>query len=104
MTVGLLFGAGVYLLLQRDARRVVLGLGLWANAVNLFLVAMGSRAGSAAPYAGAQAPTPDPLPQALVLTAIVISLAGLVFAAALLRKLAERHGGGDVDLAQELRR
>lgn len=103
-TIGLLFGLGVYQMLQRDTLRVVLGLGLWANGLNLFLLAMGSRTGRSAPYAGALGPTADPLPQALALTAIVISLAGVVMALALLSRLADRHGAGDLDLAQELKK
>lgn len=103
-TIGLFFGLGVYQLLQRGTLRVVLGLGLWTNGLNLFLLAMGSRTGNNAPYAGAQGPTADPLPQALALTAIVISLAGLVMVLALLSRLADRHGEGDLDLARELRK
>lgn len=102
VAIGSLFGLGVFQILQRDPLRLIIGLVLWSNALNLFLLAMGSRAGTSAPYAGATAPS-DPLPQALILTAIVISLAGAVFVLALLRRLADRHGAGDIDRAQDLR-
>lgn len=104
LAIGVLVGVGVFQILQRDPLRLLIGLGLWSNALNLFLLAMGAQSGSSAPYAGAPSPTSDPLPQALVLTAIVISLAAIAFVVALLRRLADRHGAGDLDLARELRR
>lgn len=73
--IGVLVASGVYLLLRARTFSVVLGLALISYAVNLFLFAMGRLvlfqppiiAAGAAGYA-------DPLPQALVLTAIVINL------------------------------
>nr|MDT0657071.1 Na(+)/H(+) antiporter subunit C [Micromonospora sp. DSM 115978] len=72
--VGVLFAAGVTLLLERSLTRVLLGVLLLGNGVNL-LILIGGRAGGA-PLVGV---TPDgrmsdPLPQAMVLTAIVITL------------------------------
>jgi multicomponent Na+:H+ antiporter subunit C len=103
VTIGLLLGLGVHQILQRDPLRLVVGFILWSNALNLFLLAMGSRTGQFAPYSGNPA-TSDPVPQALILTAIVISLGGLVFLLTLLRRLADRHGQGDLDRVQDLRR
>lgn len=104
VTIGLLLGLGVHQILQRDPLRLFVGFILWSNALNLFLLAMGSRTGQFAPYSGNPAPTSDPVPQALILTAIVISLGGLMFLLTLLRRLADRHGQGDLDKAQDLRR
>ena len=73
VTVGVLYATGVYLLLQRSLSRIVIGLALVGHGANLLLLAAGGRAGSA-PVAGADpATTADPLPQALALTAIVIT-------------------------------
>ena len=73
VTVGVLYAVGVYLLLQRSLSRIVIGLAVLGHGANLLLLAAGGRAG-APPVAGADpAVTADPLPQALALTAIVIT-------------------------------
>lgn len=78
--IGTLTAAGVYLLLRARTFDVVLGLTLLSYAVNLFIFLMGRVAIGKPPIIdGRLAPTlanyADPLPQALVLTAIVISFA-----------------------------
>lgn len=71
--IGALTAGGVYLMLQRRTFPVILGLSLLSYAVNIFIFISGRIALNAPPIVGmGQAPT-DPLPQALVLTAIVIS-------------------------------
>ena len=72
--VGALVAAGVYLLLDRSLTRVVLGFLLLGNATNLLLLSTGGPAGRA-PIVGGAEPEEmnDPLPQALILTAIVIT-------------------------------
>lgn len=74
-TIGVLTAAGVYLILRLRAFPVVLGLALLAYAVNLFLFSAGRIAIDAPPVwqKYAEVPYSDPLPQALALTAIVIS-------------------------------
>jgi multicomponent K+:H+ antiporter subunit C len=80
LAIGVLAGSGTWLLLRPRTFQVVIGLSLLSYAINLFIFAMGRLRMNAAPVvpAGA-APDPsmlaDPLPQALVLTAIVISFA-----------------------------
>lgn len=76
--IGVLTGSGVYLMLRSRTFDVALGLTLLSYAVNLFLFAMGRLAVNKAPIlvperAPELANYADPLPQALVLTAIVIS-------------------------------
>jgi len=72
--VGLLTAAGVYLVLRRRTFPVILGLSLLTYAVNLFLFASGRLALNLPPvWISAETAYTDPLPQALVLTAIVIS-------------------------------
>lgn len=73
VTVGGLYAVGTWLLLQRSLSRIVIGLALLGHGANLLLLLAGGRAGGV-PVAGADpATTADPLPQALALTAIVIT-------------------------------
>ena len=77
--IGVLTASGVWLLLRPRTFQVILGLSMLSYAVNLFIYAMGRLAVDAPPLVGSGTPDPalydDPLPQALVLTAIVISFA-----------------------------
>ena len=82
-TAALLFGSGTYLLLQRQLTRIIIGLGLLAHGANLLLLLT---AGSGRPTFVGSGPDDellDPLPQAFVLTAIVISFGVTVFLLAL---------------------
>jgi multicomponent K+:H+ antiporter subunit C len=78
--IGVLAASGVWLMLRPRTFQVAIGLSLLSYAVNLFIFAMGRLSIGAAPIvAAAGTPNPaafaDPLPQALVLTAIVIGFA-----------------------------
>jgi multicomponent K+:H+ antiporter subunit C len=78
--IGALTGSGVWLILRTRTFQVIVGLSLLSYAVNLFILAMGRLETNAAPIlmtqaAGDPSHFSDPLPQALVLTAIVISFA-----------------------------
>ena len=80
LAIGVLTGSGVWLLLRPRTFQVVIGLSLLSYAVNLFILAMGRLRSGVAPIVQAAAAADpaafaDPLPQALVLTAIVISFA-----------------------------
>ncbi len=87
---------GLYaMVVPRHLVRIVLGLLLVQSGVNLFLVAVGYRPEAAAPILlGGQAigPVVDPLPQALVLTAIVIGVGVLALALALVVRVKDVHG------------
>ena len=100
ITLGLLTASGVYLLLRARTFPVVLGLTLISYAVNLFLFAMGRLGGSVA-VIGTPGEYGDPLPQALVLTAIVISFGMTALLVAI--ALAARRAGDDdhVDAARQ---
>lgn len=79
--MGALYACGIYLLLERSLTRVLLGLMLLANATNLLILATGGYAGLA-PFYSKDTPAQDyndPLPQALILTSIVISFAVTAF-------------------------
>ena len=83
--VAVLYGTGVYMILQRTLTKVVLGLALLSHGANLLLLIVGGAAGLA-PLIGsftADDTISDPIPPALVLTAIVISFGMTVFLLAL---------------------
>lgn len=94
---GILVAAGVYLLLQRGLVRVTIGFVLLGHAANVILVAAGGMAWREAPLVGdgETARMADPLPQAFVLTAIVITFGVTVYLLALAR------AGGDDDPGPE---
>jgi multicomponent K+:H+ antiporter subunit C len=90
ITLGVLTACGLYLMLRARVFPVVLGLTLVSYAVNLFLFAMGRLATGVPAIIGKSTEHADPLPQALVLTAIVISFAMTAFVVVLsLRGLGE---------------
>lgn len=80
--VGVLFAVGTYLIMERSLTRIALGIGVLSNGVNLLIVAAGSAPGDA-PIVGRAGDSTDPLPQALVLTAIVIGFGLVSFVLAL---------------------
>jgi multicomponent Na+:H+ antiporter subunit C len=73
LTIGVLFAVGVYLLLQRSLTRIVIGMAFLGHGANLLLLAAGGQPGRP-PIVGVDGRLADPLPQALALTAIVITL------------------------------
>lgn len=80
LAIGILTGSGVWLLLRPRTFQVIIGLALLSYAVNLFILAMGRLRIDAPPILRKGVPVDpsaitDPVPQALVLTAIVISFA-----------------------------
>ncbi|MBN8204742.1 Na(+)/H(+) antiporter subunit C [Microbacterium esteraromaticum] len=81
--MAVLFAAGVYAMLERSLTRVLIGFLLLGNATNLLLLIVMGVPGSA-PFYGAEGPVSDPLPQALTLTAIVITFAVSAFLLALI--------------------
>jgi multicomponent Na+:H+ antiporter subunit C len=97
LTVGALFAIGIFQLLRRNVIRSVIGLIILANAVNLFLLSTGAFDGEAAAYTTAAGPRSDALPQALILTAIVISMGGTAFVLAMLYIISSRYKTADLD-------
>ncbi len=80
LTIGALFAVGVYLMLSRNLIRVILGFLLAGHGINLLLLITG--VGGVPPIVGlarADEQMADPIPQALILTSIVISLAVSTF-------------------------
>ena len=86
LVVGCLMGTGTYLILRRGQIRLILGLGLFSHAINLLLFGTGPLTRGQPPviadkanYLDSVAQMADPLPQALILTAIVISFGMTAF-------------------------
>lgn len=81
LVMGVLYAVGIYLLLERSLTRVLMGLMLLANGTNLLLLTTGGYAALAPLFDKSIQPGEynDPLPQALILTSIVISFAVTAF-------------------------
>ncbi|MGJ3191680.1 Na(+)/H(+) antiporter subunit C [Paenarthrobacter nitroguajacolicus] len=81
IVMGVLYACGIYLILERSLTRVLLGLMLLANATNILILSTGGYAGLAPLFDKETGPDAysDPLPQALILTSIVISFAVTAF-------------------------
>ena len=73
LTAGGLFGIGTYLVLQRKLSRIIIGVALLGHGANVLMVGSGHRGNAPIIGNGDPADLADPLPQALALTAIVIS-------------------------------
>lgn len=96
IAAGVLVACGVYLLLERSLTRILLGILMASNGVNLlFLVSAGPP--GTPPIVGLVAEdVSDPLPQAMVLTAIVITMAVAAFVLALAYRSFQLHGHDEV--------
>jgi multicomponent K+:H+ antiporter subunit C len=98
LLIGVLTACGVYLMLRGRTFPVVLGLTFLSYAVNLYLFAMGRLAVGQPPVIGTGLPGyTDPVPQALVLTAIVIGFAMTAFVIMLALKARAELGNDHVD-------
>jgi multicomponent Na+:H+ antiporter subunit C len=103
LAIGTLFGIGVFQLLRRNVIRSIIGVLLLLNSVNLFLLSAGAYQGTQAAYTIAVGQPSDALPQALVLTAIVIGLGGVAFVLALINVISARYQTSDQDQISGLR-
>lgn len=106
LTVGVLFATGIFCLLRRCLMRLIIGLVLLGQAANLLVFSAGGLTTGlpALIPAGeklAPAGSADPLPQALVLTAIVIGFGLTVFAITLIHRARATSGNDDVDAFTE---
>ena len=86
--LGVLFGVAVWLVLHRSFVRIIFGFILMSHAANLLiLLSSGDPSGKHPPVVNGSAPLVDPLPQALILTAIVIGFGVIAYMAVLLYRL-----------------
>ncbi|MEW9806842.1 Na+/H+ antiporter subunit C [Mesorhizobium marinum] len=98
--VALFFGVGIYLILSRHVIRIVLGIAIFGNAVNLLIFTSGRITRAAVPIIPAHldalpGPAANPLPQALILTAIVISFSFFAFVLVLAYRAYQEIGVDD---------
>jgi multicomponent Na+:H+ antiporter subunit C len=103
---GFLFSCGVYLLLRRNSTRVLIGILFISQAANLVLLVAPGLGGGISPIIPARATElpsghPDPLPQALILTAIVIGFGVVAFAIVLLKNAYQALQTDDLDSFEE---
>ena len=127
LTIAIMFGVGTFLIMRRDIIRVIIGLSILSHAVNIMIMSVGIFDGTKVPIImehqsgdsstiftdslinGTLAPVTsgmhvdyvDPLVQAMVLTAIVISLATTAFILILAYRIYQEYGTTDI---RELRR
>jgi multicomponent Na+:H+ antiporter subunit C len=100
--IGVLYAAGFYLVMRRSMVKLVLGLALLGHAANLLIFTVGrlSRDGAPIVAQGAEKLVPphaDPVPQALILTAIVIGFGVQAFALVLVKRACRETGTDDLD-------
>ncbi len=102
--IGLVAAAGIYLMLRGRTLPVVLGLSLVGYAVNVFVFVMGRLWPQSPPILIGDAGVADPLPQALVLTAIVIGFATTGFVIEMALRSRHESGSDHVDGREPVRK
>ena len=99
IVVGILFMAAVYLILSRSLLKIILGTGLLSHGAHLLILTMGGLGGTSPPVlAEGVTDYVDPLPQALILTAIVISFGVTAFILVLAYRTYAEHQTDDMNL------
>lgn len=103
LSVGVLFATGVYMMMRRSLVKLVMGLALLGHAANLLIYTASSPLRGRPPLVepGADAPEPpygDPLPAALILTAIVIGFGIVSYTIVLVRRAYQDVGTDDLDV------
>lgn len=104
LVIGVIFACGLYSMLRRALLRLIIGLSLLTYGVNLLLFAMGDLSRRGAPIVDV---TPveemaDPIPQALILTSIVISFGVLAFTLTLAYRASQVAESDDLDVVEHL--
>jgi multicomponent Na+:H+ antiporter subunit C len=103
--IGGLFATGIYMLLRRSLLKLLIGLSLMSHGTNLLIFTVARLTRGSAPVIAInepalQPPFADPVPQALILTAIVISFGVTAFALALAFRTYRSVGTDDLDQMQ----
>ena len=101
--IGALFTAGFYLLLRRSMMKIIIGLGLMGHAANLLIFTAGGLTPAVAPVIDTEQTVltgafANPIPQALILTAIVIGFAVQAFMMVLIYRTIQTTGTSDLEL------
>ncbi|MGE5571042.1 MAG: Na+/H+ antiporter subunit C [Rhodospirillales bacterium] len=100
VVIGMLYAGGLYMMLRRSLGTLIIGLALLSHAANLLIFTVSGLARGRPPLAPHNAPagpTADPLPQALILTAIVIGFGVLAFTLTLMHRTYQITGSEDID-------
>jgi multicomponent Na+:H+ antiporter subunit C len=105
LIVGGLYGAGFYMFMRRSIVKIIIGVSLLSHASNLLIFSASGLVRGRPPIIPPDAetlapPYADPLPQALVLTAIVIGFGIQAFALALIKRVFDATQTGDLDAAE----
>ena len=99
--IGALYSAGLFMMLRRSAVKLIIGISLLGHAANLLIFTIAGLTPGRPPLVTAASPWPgaiaDPLPQALILTAIVIGFAVQAFAVVLIHRVIQTVGTDDLD-------
>src|SRR5690606_12586118 len=101
LAAGSLYAAGIYLLLRRRLAQLIIGLGLLTNGTNILIFTSGGLTRATPPVVppgdeSLEPPFADPVPQALILTAIVIGFGVLAFALVLAHRVHDTSGSDDI--------
>ncbi|MCA9882252.1 MAG: NADH-quinone oxidoreductase subunit K [Anaerolineae bacterium] len=107
LAVGVLFAIGVFQLLRRDLIKAAMGFSMLFTAINLFILATGAYTGDVPPYTTnveAGRAVSDPLVQALILTAVVVSFGSYALLLGLINIASRRYGSVDSDDISDLKR
>ena len=101
IVAGALYASGLYLMLRRRLAQVIIGLGLLANGSNVLIFTAAGLTRGAPPVLPADGVAPasvaDPVPQSLILTAIVIGFGVLAFSLVLARRVHQSAWSDDID-------
>jgi multicomponent Na+:H+ antiporter subunit C len=101
LVAGVLYATGLYLMLRRRLAQLIIGLGLLSNGSNILILAAAGVTRGAPPLLEGPNSVPeqfaDPVPQSLILTAIVIGFGVLAFALVLAHRVHQSAGSDDVD-------
>ena len=106
LAIGILFGIGVFQLLRRDLIKAAIGFAILFSAINLFFVAAGAFEGEFPPYLSnvqAGRSTSDPLVQALILTAIVVSFGSFSLVLGIVNIISQRYDTVDSNDVTQLK-
>lgn len=107
LAVGFLFAVGVFLMLRRDLIKAAMGFSILFNAINLLILSVGAFRGNVAPYTtnfqDGRTPS-DPLVQALILTAIVVSFGSYALLLGMVNLISRRFHTVDSDEVTHLQK
>lgn len=104
IVIGTLYAAGLYLILERSLVKLIFGILLWSQATNLLIFTAAGLTAARPPLIsenGNHMGFADPLPQALILTAIVIGFGVIAFTLVLAKKLYQSFQTDDLEQLKE---